>query len=331
MSNREVDPPEVVLEPSGMCTNVEVLEPRLVPLGGPRSMPVHRTLPQKQRSLVGAWCFLDHYGPDDVAATGGMSVARHPHTCLATVSWLFEGEIDHKDSAGNSARVRPGELNLMLAGSGITHQEISTPDTSRLHGVQLWFALPEATRSSPKSFAHYVPESVDRDGVQAKVFLGTFMGSTSPIETRTPDLMGAELTFGAGASVRTGARADFEYAVLAETGSLLVNGTRVAHRELAYVPPGRDRISIEAEDGPARAIVLGGVPLGEQIVMWWNFVARSHDEIVELRRRYQAELGFEPWDSLDEEKPLLFGPFPEGQPDPLPAPVLPNVRLRPRG
>ncbi|WP_156760856.1 pirin family protein [Microbacterium karelineae] len=326
MSNEERDPRVQVLEPGEPCRDVEVLLPRAVPLGGPRAMPVSRTLPQKRRSLVGAWCFLDHYGPDDVSETGGMLVPRHPHTGLATVSWLFSGEVEHLDSGGNAARIVPGELNLMVAGRGITHQEISTPATT-LHGVQLWYALPDATRFGDNAFAHYAPESVSpAPGVAARVFIGALAGSVSPVETRTPDLLGAELTLEAGARVALDVRSDFELAVLAETGGVRVNGTHVAHRALAYVPVGSDALVIEAGDAPARIILLGGVPLGEQIVMWWNFVGRSHDEIVDFRRRYQAELGFENGDAEDP----LFGSFPAGQPDPLPAPALPNARLRPR-
>ena len=108
MTNLEKDPPLSVLEPGQPCTSVEVLSPREVPLGGIRAMTVYRTLPQRRRSLVGAWCFLDHYGPDDVAVTGGMEVPRHPHTGLATVSWLFTGCIDHLDSNDVSAAVLPG-------------------------------------------------------------------------------------------------------------------------------------------------------------------------------------------------------------------------------
>jgi len=126
----------------------EILEPREVPLGGLRAMTVRRTLPQRQRSLVGAWCFLDHYGPDRVDDTGGMMVAPHPHIGLQTVSWLFGGVIEHRDSAGNHAMVKPGELNLMTAGRGISHSEVSTPETTELHGVQLWVALPAAHRDA---------------------------------------------------------------------------------------------------------------------------------------------------------------------------------------
>lgn len=330
MTNPEKNPQLTVLEPGQMCTDVEVLTPREVPLGGPRAMTVYRTLPQKQRSLVGAWCFLDHYGPDDVALTGGMEVPRHPHTGLATVSWLFTGQIDHLDSSGVAAAVLPGELNLMIAGQGITHQEISSAQTTVLHGVQLWYALPESTRFSEHHFEHYEPEPVQLLGASARVFIGELAGSTSPVVTRTPDLLGAELVLEPDADVLFTVRADFEHAVLAETGSLTVNTVPVAHRELGYVPIGADTLRIIAGPDGARAILLGGVPLNEQIVMWWNFVGRAHDEIVEYRRRYQAELGFEPADPQDAGKPELFGPFAAGQRAPLPAPPMPTVRLRPR-
>ncbi|QMU98021.1 pirin family protein [Microbacterium esteraromaticum] len=330
MTNLEKNPPLSVLEPGERCTSVDVLAPREVPLGGIRAMTVYRTLPQKRRSLVGAWCFLDHYGPDDVARTGGMEVPRHPHTGLATVSWLFTGRIDHLDSNGVAAAVLPGELNLMIAGQGITHQEISTPETTVLHGVQLWYALPEATRFSAHGFAHYAPEPVELAGAAVRVFIGSLLGSTSPVDTRTPDMLGAELILDPDAEIVLPVRRDFEHAALAETGVIDVNGVAVRHRELGYVPTGADTMVITAGPDGARVILLGGVPLGEQIVMWWNFIGRSHDEIEEFRRRYQAELGFEPADPADDGKPPLFGPYPEGQLAPLPAPALPTVRLRPR-
>ncbi|MFV0433047.1 MAG: pirin family protein [Leucobacter sp.] len=331
MSNLDERPDLTVLRPGERCTAVEVLEPRTVPLGGPRAMTVYRTLPQRRRSLVGAWCFLDHYGPDDVSETGGMVVPRHPHTGLATVSWLFTGSIDHLDSGGNAARVRPGELNLMIAGRGITHQEISTPETKTLHGVQLWYALPQSTRFSSNRFEHYVPEPVTVPGLTARVFLGELLGSVSPVETRTPELLGAELLLDAGATVSLPIRRDFEHAMLAENDGIAVNGTDLPHRALAYVPTGSDTLELTAGPEGARVILLGGIPLGEQIIMWWNFVGRTHDEIVEYRRRYQAELGLEPADPLDAGKPPLFGTFPPGERKPLPAPVLPLTRLRPRG
>lgn len=330
MSNLEPRPEETLLGPGELCTSVDVLEPRLVPLGGLRAMTVYRTLPQRQRSLVGAWCFLDHYGPDDVADTGGMEVPRHPHTGLATVSWLFTGRIDHLDSGGTSAPVLPGELNLMIAGRGITHQEISAPGTTTLHGVQLWYAMPDATRHSENEFVHYVPDPVEVSGAMVRVFIGELAGSRSPVDTRTPELLGAELVLEPGARVTLAIRPDFEHAALAESSALRVNGVAVAHRELGYVPLGADTLAFEAGPDGARVILLGGVPLGEPIVMWWNFVGRDHDEILEYRRRYQAELGFEAPDPRDAGKRPLFGEFPAGERPPLPAPPTPIARLKPR-
>ena len=151
-----------------MTGRMEVLSPREVPLGGLRAMTVRRTLPQRQRTFVGAWCFVDHYGPDDVDRQGGMVVPPHPHTGLQTASWLFSGEIEHRDSAGHHAFVRPGELNLMTAGRGISHSEYSTPGTTVLHGAQLWLALPDSDRHTEPDFEHHVPdpspETVGRRG-----------------------------------------------------------------------------------------------------------------------------------------------------------------------
>lgn len=304
--------------------------PREVPLGGLRAMNVWRTLPQRGKSLVGAWCFIDHYGPDDVSESGGMVVARHPHTGLATVSWLFDGTINHLDSAGNQAVVRPGELNVMIAGSGITHQEFSTPETQMLHGVQLWYALPDQTRHTQQKFIHYEPPFVKHGALTARVFIGELLGSSSPVQTETTELVGAELILDANSSVEIAVRSDFEYAVLAENAPVTVNSLHTNHRELAYVPTGTNMIRLESGDSTTRIMLLGGVPFGEEIVMWWNFIGRTHEEIVEYRRRYQAELGFEPADAQDAGKPDLFGPYPTDQPAPIPAPVMPITRLKSR-
>ena len=161
-----------------MNDGVQVIVPREVPLGGPRSMTVRRTLPARERSFVGAWCFVDHYGPDDVSATGGMDVAPHPHCGLATVSWLFSGEVEHRDSLGTLALVRPGEVNLMTAGRGISHSEVSTPATTVLHGAQLWVVLPSSVADVEPRFEHHVPEVLQvAAGVRAQVFVGSLWGA----------------------------------------------------------------------------------------------------------------------------------------------------------
>ncbi len=321
MSNTEAAPDEVLCE-TGPADDVEVLEPRDVPLGGPRAMTVRRTLPQRQRSLVGAWCFLDHYGPDDVAETGGMVVPPHPHTGLQTVSWLFSGTIEHRDSAGFHALVQPGELNLMTAGSGVSHSERSTAGTTVLHGAQLWVALPEHAREVERTFEHYAPPVVEDDEGRwrAQVFLGSLLGSSSPVETHTP-LLGAELALEPGAELVLDVDPTFELAVLVDSGSVSVHGRRVEKDELAYVAPGRDVLRLATSE-PTRLLVLGGPPFGEQIVMWWNFVGRTHEDVVAYRERWHAEIaaGGGP----------AYG-LPDGDPDPpLPAPELPNARIKPR-
>jgi quercetin 2,3-dioxygenase len=300
-------------------SDIEVVTAREVPLGGPRAMTVRRTLPQRRRSMIGAWCFVDHYGPDHVEETGGMVVAPHPHTGLQTVSWLFTGEVEHRDSLGTHAMVRPGELNLMTGGHGVAHSEVSTPATAVLHGVQLWVALPDHARDTPRDFAHHVPEPVTLDGATVRVLLGSLAGSTSPVPAFTP-ILGAEIVLEAGAEVVLDVEPAFEHGVLVDLGPLVVDDTELKPAELGYLASGRDRVVL-ANPGPepARLMLLGGEPFGEQIVMWWNFVGRSHEEIVGFR---------EAWESGSDRFGRVEGY--DGQPQRIPAPPMPNVRIRPR-
>ena len=325
MSNLEREPAEVVAE----CTAetdarapVIRLLPRDVPLGGPRAMNVRRTLPQRGRSTIGAWCFIDHYGPDDVTV---MLVPPHPHTGLQTVSWLFEGEIEHRDSTGAHAPVRPGELNLMTAGQGVSHSEVSTAGTRALHGVQLWIALPDRHRHQVPHFESHLIPPVVLDGVGMRVFAGELAGVRSPATVYSP-LVGAELTLPAGAALDLPVDTAFEHGVLVDAGAVVVEGSTLARWELGYVEPGRGSIRLANETTqPARVILLGGRPLGEQIVMWWNFIGRSHDEITRWRAEWQTEV-IEGTDAAGR-----FGSVPGYEGAPLPAPQLPSVRLKPRG
>ena len=328
VSNTETAPAEVACTPGGTASNVEVLTPRAVPLGGPRAMTVRRTLPQRQRSLVGAWCFVDHYGPDDTAATGGMDVPPHPHTGLETVSWLFTGEVEHRDSHGVHAVVRPGELNLMTGGHGIAHSEVSTPDTTVLHGVQLWVALPEHARDAPRDFAHHAPDLVDlADGATARVFLGTLAGVTSPVATATP-LLGAELLLAPRSRVTLDVDPSFEHGLLVDRGRVTLQGQVLEAAELGVVSAGPSRLEITADeqDGPARVVLLGGPPFGEQIVMWWNFVGRTHDEIVAFRADWEA--GSERFGAVAG---YVGRDGRTGDAARLPAPALPHATIRARG
>ncbi|WP_329585794.1 pirin family protein [Streptomyces sp. NBC_01005] len=324
MSNAETDPTAVrcalsVDDGHGAGTpRVEVLTARDVPLGGPRAMTVRRTLPQRSRTLIGAWCFADHYGPDNVAESGGMDVAPHPHTGLQTVSWLFNGEIEHRDSMGSHAFVRPGELNLMTGGHGISHTEVSTPRTTILHGAQLWVALPEEHRDAERDFQHYVPEPVRLPGGEARVFLGTLAGTASPVRTFTP-LLGAEILVDPHATITLTVDTGFEHGVLVDQGSIRLGETPLLRAELGYVGPGAHTLALtNTSEDTARLLLLGGTPFEEEIVMWWNFIGRSHEDIVRAR---------DDWESASER----FGTVGGYPGDRLPAPTLPNATIQPRG
>ena len=304
---------------AGARPPVQVVTSREVPLGGPRAMAVRRTLPQRERSMVGAWCFADHYGPDDVARTGGMDVPPHPHTGLQTVSWLFTGEIEHRDSHGVHAMVRPGELNLMTGGWGIAHSEVSTPATTVLHGVQLWLALPDHARDAPRDFAHHVPAPVPLAGGSARVFLGSLAGDTSPVRTFTP-LLGAEVLLDPGAEVVLEVDRGFEHGVLVDAGPVRLDGTVLGRADLGYLSAGAPTLTLaNPGDEPARVVLLGGEPFTEELVMWWNFVGRSHEDIASAR---------EAWESRSDRFGGVVGYA--GEPQRLPAPPLPHVRIKPR-
>lgn len=317
MSNTDTAPTEVKCAPSEFTG---VLHPREVPLGGPRAILVRRTLPQRERSMIGAWCFADHYGPHDIRTGRGMDVPPHPHTGLQTVSWLFEGLIEHRDSAGVHALVRPGELNLMTAGAGICHSEVSVvPATTILHGVQLWVALPGSARDTGRDFAHHVPTPQTLDGATLRVFLGELAESRSPVTTFTP-LLGAQLDLDTGTELALDVDPAFEHGVLLDQGAVDVCGTTLAVADLAYQAPGHTRLHMANRgDGPARVILLGGPPFPEELVMWWNFVGRSHDDIATYRELWQAG-------------DARFGDVSgyRGRIARLPAPPLPIGRLKPR-
>ncbi|HXV92974.1 MAG TPA: pirin family protein [Pseudonocardia sp.] len=303
----------------------ELLPARVTPLG--ESTTVRRLLPSLGRRMVGAWCFLDHYGPDDVAAEPGMQVAPHPHTGLQTVSWLLDGEVHHRDSLGSSTLIRPGELALMTAGAGIAHSETSPREHGPvLHGAQLWVALPDADRATAPRFEHHggLPELTSA-GLRATVLLGELAGARSPGRVHSP-LVGADLRLDGGSEVALPLEPDFEHAVLVVSGEPDVDGGPLDPGAFCYLGTGRRELRLRTS-GQARMLLLGGVPFEERIVMFWNFVARSGEEIAAAREAWQAELAGGPPGS---GRPV-FGAVPGYEGDPLPAPALPPTPLRPRG
>ncbi|MEU3125237.1 pirin family protein [Streptomyces sp. NPDC047726] len=293
----------------------ELLTPRHVQLG--ESTEVRRLLPNLGRRMVGAWVFVDHYGPDDIADEPGMQVPPHPHMGLQTVSWLHEGEVLHRDSLGSLQQIRPRELGLMTSGRAISHSEESPKPHARfLHGAQLWVALPGSDRHVEPRFEHHTGlPAVTAPGLTATVILGELDGAASPGTAYTP-IVGADLTLTAGAEARLPLDPDFEYAVLSMSGEAEIDGVPVLPGSMLYLGCGRTELPLRAASD-AGLMLLGGEPFAEEIVMWWNFVGRSHEEIEQARQDWMEGPRFGEVKGYDGGR--------------LPAPELPPVALKPRG
>lgn len=342
MTNLEVLPPEEVCPAahsvegtaSGPC--LQLWPAREVPLGGVRAMNVSRTLPQRGLPTVGAWCFLDSFGPDRVS----MSVLPHPHTGLQTVTWPLAGNIRHRDSVGSDVVVRPGELNIMTAGRGVSHSEFAvlpvngvpggpTPELPVQRGLQLWVALPDSERHRAPAFEQHRELPVVRgDGYSATVMVGTLAGTTSPATMYSP-IVGADIS--CTGSISLPLRPEFEHAVLVLDGALALDGQEVRPGPLGYLGSGRSRLDLDAAPG-TRFLLLGGEPFEEELLMWWNFVGRSHEEVEQSRLDWEAQAGLSDDDASRARFGLVRGHGPDAGSEAgrIPAPPLPGVPLRPR-
>jgi hypothetical protein len=283
---------------------VELLPSREAEVGG---IAVRRALPKRQRRTVGAWCFADHFGPAPPPAS--MQVGPHPHTGLHTVTWLVEGEVLHRDSLGSEQLIRPGQLNLMTAGHGVAHAE-EQRGTSRAgtHGAQLWVAQPDATRHGPAAFEHH-PElpQLSSGTATVTVLVGDVGGERSPARADTP-LVGAEVVSPGGLCVLPLARG-FEHALVVLDGEVVVGDVAVTPGRLAYLGVGRDELALDVP-GQARVLLLGGEPFPEEVVMGWNFVGRSRDEVAQAALDWNA--GHERFGQV--ESALARIPAPEPRP-----------------
>jgi quercetin 2,3-dioxygenase len=319
VSDLDTRPREQVCVPSAASGPEELLiTARRVPLG--KTNEVVRALPDRQVRMIGAWCFLDHYGPEELGEGPGMQVWAHPHTGLQTVTWLLEGAVEHRDSLGSRVQVRPGGLNLMTAGRGIVHSEISRPDRPpRLHGVQLWVALPDRVRDMPPAFAGYaeLPNlfAEPRSGVRGTVLLGELQGVRSPAEVHTP-ICGADIQLDAGGTVTLSLEPAFEHGVFVVSGTVAIDNSVVGLDQLLYLGTERSEVTLRSEHG-GRLLLLGGEPFTEEIVMWWNFIGRNHDEVVGYRSA---------WERRDPQ----FPPIVDRAEKVMEAPPLPTVVLKPR-
>lgn len=274
---------------------------------------ITRALPHRLRRTVGAWCFLDHLGPVQFAPGKGMHVGAHPHIGLQTFTWMIEGEVVHRDSLGNAQLIRPGQVNLMTAGRGIAHTEDSARDGARMHAAQLWIALPEAERRCAPWFKNY-PQLpvVGLGGFRATLLAGSACGQTAPSRIHTP-LIGIDLAADAASKARLPLRPDFEHAVMVLRGAAVVAGEPLVPGEWLYFAPGREALDIACAEA-TQLLLVGGLPFAEDIIVWWNLVARTQAEI---------ESALADWNAG------RFAPVRAGSPaQPLDAPGLVGVQLR---
>lgn len=276
-------------------------------------LEIRRALPNRGRRLVGAWCFLDHAGPVRFIAGQSLRVGPHPHIGLQTFTWMIEGEVVHRDSLGYTQTIRPGQVNLMTAGHGIVHSEDSPDEAGGpLHLVQLWIALPDALRDCGPAFVHYPELPVQsQGGFRVAVLVGGIGGARSPVAVHSP-LLALDLRAAGAARWPLPLDPAFEHAALTLRGEALVAGESLSPGTLLYFPPGRRRLEL-ATDGAAHVLLIGGAPFGEEVLVWWNFVARKRAEIEAATRDWNTG--------------RHFGTV-QGSPSPrLVAPPLDGVRL----
>jgi hypothetical protein len=272
---------------------LERIDARANTIGG--GLTIRRALPNTRRRTVGAWCFLDHAGPLQFPPGEGLRVGPHPHIGLQTFTWLIEGAVVHRDSLGNEQVITPGQVNLMTAGNGISHSEDSaappdgrpTGNPQRLHAVQLWIALPDSQRHRAPSFRNYAQlPLIESGGFSVRVLAGSVLGHTSPAEIFSP-LVGLDLTAPAPGHLTLPVTASYEHAALVLAGEADVAGEKLAPGTLLYIGTGRDSIDISCR-AAARLILIGGTPLREDILLWWNFVARTPEEMEQATRDWNA-------------------------------------------
>jgi len=266
---------------------IDLLTARERPLDG---LAVRRLLPAARRKTVGPWIFLDHMGPARFAPGDGINVRPHPHIGLATVTYLFEGEILHRDSLGHAQTITPGDINLMVAGRGITHSERERPEVRdrvhRLHGLQLWLALPEEDEDCTPAFFHYDASDLPRttiNGVNVRVMMGAAWGLQSPVPPYAGALY-AEAHMAPGQTLRLPQAP--ELALYAASGTLTAGGTGLPEHALAVVD-GPAGVVIRATTD-ARIALIGGQPIGRRFIDW-NFVASTKERIEHAREDWQAQ------------------------------------------
>jgi redox-sensitive bicupin YhaK (pirin superfamily) len=273
-------------------------------LGG---FKVHRTLPHRARTTIGPFIFFDQMGPARLAPGNGIDVRPHPHINLATVTYLFAGAIDHRDSLGTFRTIEPGAVNLMTAGRGITHSERTPaavrPEGPELSGIQTWLALPTDKEEIDPAFEHVGRDDlplVEGDGARARVVMGSLWGATSPVTCHSPTIY-ADIHLVAGGAMPIDPEADERGLYLAE-GEASLDGRKLEPGTLYVLRPGT-RATLRSEGG-GHVMLCGGAPLDGPRHVWWNFVSSRHDRIRQARDDWKSGRFTLPPDDHDEFIPL---------------------------
>ncbi|MFI4919197.1 MAG: pirin family protein [Legionellales bacterium] len=255
------------------------------------NLTIRRALPHRDRKTIGAWCFLDHMGPLALNNNQGLDIGPHPHIGLQTFTWSIAGEILHRDSLGSQQVIKSGQVNLMTAGKGISHSEESLPVGDILHGVQLWIALPETVRHMEPNFIHYpsIP-TVTLDGLQINLLVGEFLNIRSPVQVYSP-LVGIEVNALKNTSNVLPLNPKFEYGILPLKGAIEVNNETFGEDTLLYLSCGHSSLPIRTSEG-AKVLIIGGEPFNEDILIWWNFVARTKAELVQATNSWNEHKQF---------------------------------------
>ena len=274
---------------------------------------IKRALPSREKRMIGAWCFLDHAGPVHFPQGEGLDVGPHPHIGLQTFTWMIDGTMLHDDSLGSKQLIRPKQVNLMTAGYGISHTEVAPDHETQMHAAQLWIALPDDKRNIAPRFDHYPDLPVVlQDDIEFTVLVGDFLKTTSPVKVHS-ELLAVDLSTQKAANSTLKLNPKFEYGFMVLEGEASVNGHDLNDDNFLFIEPGLQQIDIQIA-AKSRVLLLGGEPFESPILLWWNFVGRSQEELAEARQQWV-------------EGHSRFGRIPAYEGPRLEAPVLPE-RMR---
>ncbi|WP_180039790.1 MULTISPECIES: pirin family protein [unclassified Acinetobacter] len=275
---------------------------------------IKRALPSRHKRMIGAWCFLDHAGPVHFPQGDGLDVGPHPHIGLQTFTWMIDGTMMHTDSLGTHQLIQPKQVNLMTAGYGISHTEVAPESETQMHAAQLWIALPDDKINMAPQFDHY-PELpvVTQDGIELTVLVGEFLQTKSPVKVHS-ELLGVDLRSSESQSTVLPLNPKFEYGFMALEGTASVNGHELNEDNMVVLEPGLTQVKIDLHAG-GRVLLLGGEPFESPILLWWNFVGRTQEEL---------NIAREQWINQDER----FGSIPDYDGPRLEAPAFPD-KMRP--